>query len=103
MVQYDENGSGREVKFKPYSYPDMIGTDGVPKKEYQKTIEVGEGENKVTARYERDSNGENSMVDDTVTQIPPNANQVTKTQLKTDKTPQGVSIIGLYSNLNPKI
>jgi hypothetical protein len=103
MVQYDENGSGREVKFKPYSYPDMIGTDGVPKKEYQKTIEVGEGENKVTARYERDSNGENSMVDDTVTQIPPNANQVTKPQLKTDKTPQGVSIIGLYSNLNPKI
>ena len=103
MVQYDENGSGREVKFKPYSYPDMIGTDGVPKKEYQKTIEVGEGENKVTARYERDSNGENSVVDDTVTQIPPNANQVTKPQLKTDKTPQGVSIIGLYSNLNPKI
>lgn len=24
MVQYDPNGSGREIKFKPYSYPDMI-------------------------------------------------------------------------------
>jgi len=24
MVQYDEDGNGHEVKFKPYSYPDMI-------------------------------------------------------------------------------
>jgi hypothetical protein len=78
MVEYDSNGNGREVKFKPYSYPDMIGTDGVPKKEYQKIIEVGEGENKVTAKYERDSNGENSRVDDTVSEIPINPNQVVK-------------------------
>jgi hypothetical protein len=24
MVQYDADGNGHEVKFKPYSYPDMI-------------------------------------------------------------------------------
>jgi hypothetical protein len=24
MVQYDPDGSGHEVKFKPFSYPDMI-------------------------------------------------------------------------------
>jgi len=32
MVQYDSDGNGREVKFKPYSYPDMIHTNGTPKK-----------------------------------------------------------------------
>ena len=31
MVQYDPDGNGHEVKFKPYSYPDMIQT-GEPKK-----------------------------------------------------------------------
>ena len=30
MVEYDPNGSGKETKFKPYSYPDMIRT-GKPK------------------------------------------------------------------------
>lgn len=32
MVQYDSDGNGREVKFKPYSYPDMLYTNGEPKK-----------------------------------------------------------------------
>lgn len=32
MVQYDPNGSGREVKFKPFSYPDMMHNNGMPKK-----------------------------------------------------------------------
>ena len=32
MVQYDSDGNGREVKFKPYSYPDMVHTNGMPKK-----------------------------------------------------------------------
>jgi hypothetical protein len=32
MVQYDSDGNGREVKFKPYSYPDMIHTNGTPRK-----------------------------------------------------------------------
>jgi len=31
MVQYDSDGNGREVKFKPYSYPDMIHTNGMPR------------------------------------------------------------------------
>jgi len=31
MVQYDSDGNGREVKFKPYSYPDMIHTNGTPR------------------------------------------------------------------------
>ena len=32
MVQYDSDGNGREVKFKPYSYPDMIHRNGMPRK-----------------------------------------------------------------------
>lgn len=32
MVQYDSDGNGREVKFKPYSYPDMVHTNGTPRK-----------------------------------------------------------------------
>ena len=40
MVQYDEDGNGREVKFKPYSYPDMI-ENGEPKTRKPKaSIEV---------------------------------------------------------------
>lgn len=31
MVQYDSEGNGREVKFKPFSYPDMIHNNGKPK------------------------------------------------------------------------
>lgn len=36
MVQYDPDGNGHEVKFKPYSYPDMIQT-GEPRKEDKET------------------------------------------------------------------
>lgn len=32
MVQYNPDGSGREVKFKPFSYPDMMHNNGMPKK-----------------------------------------------------------------------
>lgn len=32
MVQYDSDGNGKEVKFKPFSYPDMMHTDGTPPK-----------------------------------------------------------------------
>lgn len=32
MVQYDPDGNGREVKFKPFSYPDMVHNNGMPKK-----------------------------------------------------------------------
>ena len=32
MVQYDADGNGREVKFKPFSYPDMLHTNGEPPK-----------------------------------------------------------------------
>ena len=32
MVQYDSDGKGREVKFKPYSYPDMVHNGEVKKK-----------------------------------------------------------------------
>ena len=38
MVQYDPNGSGREVKFKPYSYPDMVYNNGMPKQEKKKGV-----------------------------------------------------------------
>ena len=31
MVQYDDDGNGHEVKFKPYSYPNMVYTNGVIK------------------------------------------------------------------------
>jgi hypothetical protein len=36
MVQYDADGNGHEVKFKPYSYPDMVQT-GEPKKRKHQT------------------------------------------------------------------
>lgn len=32
MVQYDPDGNGREVNFKPFSYPDMMHNNGMPKK-----------------------------------------------------------------------
>lgn len=32
MVQYSPDGNGREVKFKPFSYPDMVHNNGMPKK-----------------------------------------------------------------------
>ena len=32
MAQYDPDGNGREVKFKPFSYPDMVHNNGMPKK-----------------------------------------------------------------------
>jgi len=37
MVQYDPDGNGHEVKFKPYSYPDMIET-GEPRQEKKKGV-----------------------------------------------------------------
>lgn len=37
MVQYDADGNGHEVKFKPYSYPDMIDT-GEPRQEKEKGV-----------------------------------------------------------------
>lgn len=43
MVQYDPDGSGREVKFKPFSYPDMMHNNGMPKKKKKKaSIEIGD-------------------------------------------------------------
>ena len=36
MVQYDPDGNGHEVKFKPYSYPDMVYNNGMPKQEKKK-------------------------------------------------------------------
>ena len=39
MVEYDSEGSGREVKFKPYSYPDMIHTNGMPPKKQEEVKE----------------------------------------------------------------
>ena len=73
MVQYDEDGNGREVKFKPYSYPDMI-EHGEPKtRKPRKYIDIGGSGvsnspfNKIgTAEYTRDANNENSMVDKTL-------------------------------------
>ena len=45
MVQYDPDGNGHEVKFKPYSYPDMVYNNGMPKQEKKKggvdTEEIG--------------------------------------------------------------
>ena len=38
MVQYDPDGSGREVKFKPFSYPDMMHNNGMPKQEKKKGV-----------------------------------------------------------------
>lgn len=32
MVEYNPDGSGREVNFKPFSYPDMMHNNGMPKK-----------------------------------------------------------------------
>lgn len=39
MVEYDPDGTGREIKFKPYSYPDMIHTNGMPPKKQEKPKE----------------------------------------------------------------
>ena len=36
MVEYNPDGSGREVNFKPFSYPDMMHNNGMPKKEKKK-------------------------------------------------------------------
>lgn len=41
MVQYDPDGSGREVKFKPFSYPDMMHNNGMPKKK-KASVEIGD-------------------------------------------------------------
>ena len=38
MVQYDPDGNGHEVKFKPYSYPDMVYNNGMPKQEKKKGV-----------------------------------------------------------------
>jgi hypothetical protein len=38
MVQYDADGNGHEVKFKPYSYPDMIQTGGEPRQKKEKGV-----------------------------------------------------------------
>jgi hypothetical protein len=37
MVQYDEDGSGHEVKFRPFSYPDMM-HNGEPRQEKKKGV-----------------------------------------------------------------
>lgn len=42
MVQYDPDGNGHEVKFKPYSYPDMIKTGEPKKRKYQTGITVSD-------------------------------------------------------------
>lgn len=42
MVQYDPDGNGHEVKFKPYSYPDMIQTGEPKKRKYQTAITVSD-------------------------------------------------------------
>ena len=45
MVQYDPDGNGHEVKFKPYSYPDMIhGLDDykIKKEKPKPVIEIGD-------------------------------------------------------------
>lgn len=41
MVQYDPDGNGHEVKFKPYSYPDMVYNNGMPKKK-KASVEIGD-------------------------------------------------------------
>ena len=41
MVQYDPDGSGREVKFKPFSYPDMMHNNSMPKKK-KASVEIGD-------------------------------------------------------------
>lgn len=41
MVQYNPDGSGREVKFKPFSYPDMMHNNGMPKKK-KASVEIGD-------------------------------------------------------------
>lgn len=38
MVEYNPDGSGREVKFKPFSYPDMMHNNGMPKQEKKKGV-----------------------------------------------------------------
>lgn len=72
MVQYDPDGSGHEIKFKPFSYPDMIHTNGTPPKKLKGSIGVGEatvaefngrttnlnqGVNGETYSYQTDVNG----------------------------------------------
>ena len=41
MVQYNPDGSGREVNFKPFSYPDMMHNNGMPKKK-KASVEIGD-------------------------------------------------------------
>ena len=41
MVQYNPDGSGREVQFKPFSYPDMMHNNGMPKKN-KASVEFGD-------------------------------------------------------------
>ena len=73
MVQYDPDGNGHEVKFKPYSYPDMVYNNGMPKKEKKKaSIEIEDvvttefagrtdnlfqGTSSETHKYQVDQNG----------------------------------------------
>lgn len=72
MVQYDPDGNGHEVKFKPYSYPDMIQTGEPKKRKYKASVEVGDvattefagrtdnlfqGTNGETYKYQVDQNG----------------------------------------------
>jgi hypothetical protein len=53
MVQYDSDGNGRETKFKPFSYPDMLRTNGVIDKKLSgdisfdkpKVVEVNDSKN----------------------------------------------------------
>lgn len=54
MVQYDSDGNGREVKFKPYSYPDMV-HNGRRKRKYQTAITIS---NLAITDVESDTNNE---------------------------------------------
>ena len=56
MVEYDPNGSGKEVKFKPYSYPDMIDSGGPKSKRKEKEREEME---KLGQKLAEDSNNKN--------------------------------------------
>jgi hypothetical protein len=71
MVQYDPDGSGHEVKFKPFSYPDMIhGYDKYKKPKgvvdvgnvnttefAGRTTNLNNGVNGETYKYQVDQNG----------------------------------------------
>jgi hypothetical protein len=54
MVQYDPDGSGHEIKFKPFSYPDMV--HGVDKYKVKKgEVEVGAPKTEVIPSQEANS------------------------------------------------